>query len=265
MRHRLLARGPAPVAALHLPDLAARPSMTWLEDWAVGNAGVFARAGLPWVKLQDQTRVPGPASSEVVAVMASLARLIRAEHPGLGLGVIVEAHDPEASLSIAHAAGADFVRLKVFVGGAMTAWGPRHALAAGAVAHRARLGREDIAILADVHDRTSVPLSSEGQPEAAGWARRAGADGLVITGSDMEDTLSRIAAVRAEVPSLPVLAGGGVDAGNVGRVLAAAQGVIVSTSLMRRDAEEGDPIRWDGEACLRLVDAARAVRRDGAA
>ena len=31
--------------------------------------------------------------------------------------------------------GADFVRLKVFVGGAMTAQGPRHGLCAAAVAH----------------------------------------------------------------------------------------------------------------------------------
>jgi predicted TIM-barrel enzyme len=247
------------IAALHLPDLAERPSMAWLEDYAVGNAQVFARAGIPWVKLQDQTCTDGPAASEVVAVTAALARLIRSELRDLGLGIIIEAHDAEAALSAAHASGADFVRLKVFVGGAMTAFGPRHALAPRAVAHRRRLGREGIAILADVHDRTSVPLASESQPVAAGWARKMGADGLVITGASPEDTLTRIAAVHAMVPGAPVLAGGGVDAGNVARVLAVAQGAVVSSSLMRRSAEEGDLIRWDEGECRRLMDAAQGA------
>ena len=260
MSHALFARGPALIAALHLPDLATQPSMAWLEDYALANARVFARAALPWVKLQDQTRTDGHAATEVVATMAALLRLIRSELPELGLGVIVEAHDPEAALSVAHAAGADFVRLKVFVGGAMTAFGPRHALAPRALAHRRRLGRGDVAILADVHDHTSVPLSDESQIVAAGWARKAGADGLVITGADMEDTLARIAAVREAMPGARVLAGGGVDAGNVARVLSAAQGAVVSSSLMRHDAGERDLVRWDEEACRRLTDAAsRAV------
>ena len=257
MTHPLFARGPALIAALHLPDLAERPSVAWLEDYAVGNARVFARAGIPWVKLQDQTRTDGPAPSEVVAVTAALARLIRSEVPEIGLGIIVEAHDPEAALSVAHGSGAEFVRLKVFVGGAMTAFGPRHALAPRAVAHRRRLGREDVAILADVHDRTSVPLAGEPQTVAAGWARRMGADGLVVTGASPEDTLARIATVHAAVPGAPVLAGGGVDAGNVARVLAAAQGAVVSSSLMRRGAREGELIRWDEGECRRLMDAAR--------
>ena len=255
MTHPLFARGPAIVAALHLPDLAERPSMAWLEDYALGNARVFARAGIPWVKLQDQTRTDGPAPSEAVAVTAALARLIRRELPELGLGIIVEAHDPEAALSVAHASGADFVRLKIFVGGAMTAFGPRHALAPRTLAHRRRLGG-GVAILADVHDRTSVPLAGEPQAVAAGWARRMGADGLVVTGASPEDTLARIEALREAVPGTPVLAGGGVDAGNVARMLAVAQGAVVSSSLMRRDAAEGDPIRWDEDACRRLMDAA---------
>lgn len=258
MTHSLFSRGPAVIAALHLPDLATRPSMAWLEDYAIANARVFARAGIPWVKLQDQTRTDGPAASEVVAVTAALARLIRAEFPELGLGIIIEAHDPEAALSAAHAAGASFVRLKVFVGGAMTASGPRHALAPRAVPHRDRLGRGNIAILADVHDRTCVPLSGESQVVAAGWARKAGAEGLVITGSDPEDTLARIAAIRAALPGTPVLAGGGVDAGNVARILAVAQGAVVSSSLMLAAAGD-DLLRWDEAACRRLMDVARGA------
>jgi hypothetical protein len=255
MTNALFANGPAVIAALHLPQPDAAHPMSWLEEYAVANARIFADAGIPWVKLQDQTRSDGPAATETIATMAALARLIRAELPGLGLGIIIEAHDPQAALSVAAASGADFVRLKVFVGGAMTAFGPRHALAVPAVAHRARLGRTDIAILADVHDRTCRPLSDESQTVAADWAAKAGADGLVITGSSFDDSLARIAAVRCAGVRAPILVGGGVTRSNVGAALEAAQGVVVSSSLM--SGQEGDLIRWDAEACAGFMDAVR--------
>lgn len=255
----LFHQSPAIIAALHLPDPGDGRSTAWLEDYVVQNARVFAKAGIPWVKVQDQTRTDGPAASETIARMAALTRLIRAEVPGLGLGIIIEAHDPRAALSVAAAGGADFVRLKVFVGGAMTAFGPRHALAPQAVAHRAQLGREDIAILADVHDRTAVPLSSESQPMAAAWAVKAGANGLVITGNSFADTQGRIAAIRREGVRAPILIGGGVTTENVALALGCADGVVVSSSLMRQGIGTDDPIRWDSDACARFMEAARTA------
>lgn len=258
---KLFSGNPPVIAALHLPDFALsreRP-MAWFEDYALSNARIFAEAGVPWIKLQDQTRTDARAAPETIAMTAALARLIRRELPDLGLGIIVEAHDPAAALSIAHAAGADFVRLKVFVGGAMTAQGPRHGLGAAAVAHRAALRRPDIAILADVHDRTCSPLSGESQPFAAGWAMTLGADALIITGSSFADTLDRIEAVRAAGRDAPILIGGGVTEANVAAALAASEGVIVSTALMRGDAGPDDLIRWDADRCRRFMDAARAA------
>ena len=261
MTRALFDTRPLVIAALHLPDFARNRhlSLSRFEDYAIANARVFAEAGIPWVKLQDQTRTDGPAATETLTMMAALARLIRAEVPTLGLGIIIEAHDPQAALSVAHAAGADFVRLKVFVGGAMTAGGPRHALAPQAVAHRAALRRDDIAILADVHDRTAVPLSGESQPFAAEWAVKSGADGLIITGASFDDTLARIAAVRAHGVRRPILIGGGVTADNVARALQSADGVVVSTALMRKGAAPDDPVQWDADLCRRFMDAARAA------
>jgi predicted TIM-barrel enzyme len=251
---------PLVIAALHLPDFARNRhrSTAWLEDYALTNARVFADAGVPWIKVQDQTRTDGAAAADTLALMAAVTRVIRAEFPTLGLGIIIDAHDPVAALSVAHAAGAGFVRLKVFVGGAMTAGGPRHALAPKAVAHRAALGRGDIAILADVHDRTAVPLSSESQPFAAEWAAKSGADGLVITGSSFANTLARIGAVRDHRVTRPILIGGGVTAANVGQALGASQGVVVSTALMREAVGPDDLLLWDADLCHRFMDAARA-------
>ncbi|MGZ2257114.1 BtpA/SgcQ family protein [Roseobacter sp. A03A-229] len=250
------------IAALHLPDfrLNRDRSQAWYEEYAIANARVFAEAAVPWIKLQDQTRTTGPAGSETVARMAALARLIRAEFPNLGLGIIIEAHDPTAAVTVAQASGASFVRLKVFVGSAIGAEGTRQALGAETVAYRAALRADSVAILADVHDRTVLPLSDEDQPTAAGWALKAGADGLVITGSNFADSIARIDAVRAEGIRRPILVGGGVTAENVAEALATADGAVISSALMRKGASPADLIRWDADLCRRFIDAARGAQ-----
>ena len=248
------------IAALHLPDFGrTRPrSVAWLEDYVLTNARVFAETGISWVKLQDSTRMAQTiAHPETLTLMASLGRLIRQEYPELGLGIIIEAHDPRAAVAVAHATGAGFVRLKVFAGGAMTAQGPRYGLGAEAIAYRAQIGADGVAALADVHDRTAISLTSESQPFAAQWCVKTGADGLIITGADFNDTCARIEALRAQRIPPPVLIGGSVTEANIVPALRAAQGVIVSTALMRKEVGPFDLLRWDREACLRLMDAAR--------
>ncbi|MEM6383125.1 MAG: BtpA/SgcQ family protein [Pseudomonadota bacterium] len=252
--------GPPPIiAALHLPDFARSRfrSMSWFQDYVLTNVGIFVDAGIPWVKLQDQTRTSDTAAPDTLTMMAALGCLIRNEFPSLGLGIIVEAHDARAALSIAHAVNADFVRLKVFVGGAMTAAGPKSALAASATGYRTQINREDIALVADVHDRTARPLSDEPQPFAAQWAAKSGADGLIITGSSFDDTRQRVEAVRQTVPALPILVGGGVTVSNVKAALSFSDGLVVSSALMRKDADPDDLAQWDPDLCQRFMEAAK--------
>jgi predicted TIM-barrel enzyme len=261
----IFAAAPLVIAALHLPDPVVEPrSQAWLEDYVLANARVFAEAGVPAIKLQDQTRETGPASARTVARMAALARLIRAEFPAIRLGIILQAHDAEAPLAVAEAVDACFVRLKVYVASVVGAEGPKHALAIAARAYRAAQA-PGVAILADVFDRTTVPLAPIEPERAASWAQSLGADGLVLTGSDFADSLARIHAARAAGVRVPILLGGGVTEDNVAEALGAAQGIIVSSSLMRRDAASGDLLRWDRDRSRRLMDLARATATRGEA
>jgi predicted TIM-barrel enzyme len=218
---------PLMIAALHLPDpiAASRRSMAWLEDYVLTNARVFSEAGIP---------------------------------AALRLGIVLQAHDAAAPIAIAQAAGACFVRLKVYVGAAMTAEGPREGLAVAARQARAALGADSVALLADVFDRTAIPMVDLAPERAALWAEQLGADGLVLTGASFEESLARVRAARAAGVRCPIMIGGGIDATNVGEALAVSDGVIVSTSLMRRDAPADALQRWDSDRCRRLMDAARA-------
>jgi len=247
------------IAALQLP--AFRPgqprSMAWYEDFLISNALIFAEAGITAIKVQDETREVGAASFETVARMSALCRTLRAAVPQLRLGIIVQAHDAIAPLAIADACGAAFVRLKVFVGAAVNSDGMRPALNIPATQYRAAIGRPDLKIYADVHDRTAVPLAPIPNDMAALWAQQAGADALVITGSGFDDTLARIASARAAGVVRPILIGGGITTANVAQALGTADGVVVSTALLRDGAAPDAFDLWDRDKTLRFADAAR--------
>ena len=254
---------PAVIGALHLPDLGITRamSMAFLEDYVLANAAVFANAGVKSLMLQDQTRQVGPASAATIAITAVLGRLIRREFPALDLGIIVQAHDAVAPLAIAHAAGASFVRLKIFVGAAMTMEGPRSALAVEARTYRHDLRRDDIAILADVFDRTSVSMLDLPPEEAALGAVKLGADALILTGASFTDSMQRVEKAKAAGIRKPIFVGGGVTEKNVVDALAVAEGVIVSTALMRDGGDDKDVLRWDAGKTARFMDCARAFAR----
>jgi hypothetical protein len=58
---------------------------------------------------------------------------------------------------------------------------------------------------------------------------------------------------------VPILLGGGVTEENVVEALNTAQGVIVSSSLMRRGIASNALMRWDADRTRRLMDRARAA------
>ena len=246
---------PAIIAALHLPGGRGH-SVAQLEDYVLANGAVFAEAGFPAIMLQDQTREVGSADPQTVAIMASLGTILRKAFPALALGIIVQAHDGVSPIAIARACGASFVRLKIFVAAAMTMEGPRSGIGIEAVNWR-DIYAPDVAILADVFDRTSIPIVDIEPAHGALWAQKIGADGLVITGTNFSDSLHRIRNARSAGVKLPVLLGGSVTDVNVAEALNQANGVIVSTSLMQNAGGLGWP-SWDRDKCLRFMDAVRA-------
>jgi len=254
------ATDPLIVAALHLPDCAVdrNISMAFLEDYTLANAEVFVGAGIRRIMLQDQTRQKGPTSAETIAMTAALGRALKLAHPDVSLGIILEAHDAIGPLAIAHASGADFVRLKVFVGAAMTMEGRKEALAVEALTYRHQLRRDDILIFADVFDRTCVPLIDVTPEQAAIGAQQLGADALVITGATFDESLQRIRNAKAAGITRPILLGGSVTTSNVAQVLGVADGAIVSTALMRTGAGPRDRIYWDRQKAQDFMEAARA-------
>ncbi|MDR3574375.1 MAG: BtpA/SgcQ family protein [Anaerolineaceae bacterium] len=250
---------PLVITALHLPELRLGRnsiSMGWLEDYVLQNTAVFVKGGIPAVILQEETLNTAAARPENIAVMTALARMVRQEFPLLQLGIIVQAHDPIAPLAIAFASGADFVRIKVFVGAMLKAEGVQQGCGIAARDYRTQLGGEDIKILADVHDRTGYPLVDVPIETASEWAVHAGADSLILTGFSNEESLRYLSTVRSSGIQTPLLLGGGATDENVEEILNYADGVVISSALKRSDPDPQDMILWDLQKIQRFMQAA---------
>ena len=250
---------PLVITALHLPELRHMQdlSMNYLEDFVLQNMAVFVKGGIPAVILQEETLNTSQASAESIAVLSVLASKARAEYPQIQLGIIMQAHDGISPLAVAHASGASFVRLKVFVGAMLKSEGIEQGCGVAARNYREKIGREDIKILADVHDRTGLPMADIPIEIASEWAVRTGADGLILTGFSFEESIQFLKTVRESGITAPLIMGGGTTEDNVASVLKYANGVVVSSALKNSNPNPKDLVLWDIELVKRFMDRAR--------
>lgn len=243
------------VGAVHLPPVTRQ----WFNDsylstvasFAIENVRAYRDGGFDAVYLQDST--PGhSASPEVIACMSALVTAVKDAVPDIALGVIVEANDLRASVAIA-SVGASFIRIKVFVGAMVKADGIIEGCSHQLNSLRDAYGTLPF-IMADVYDRTGMPLAPLPIEEAARQAVNRGADSLVITGSSLEESIRLLNQVKQKNLGRPLFLGGGATADNVNSIKGVADGVIASSSLKATPPNTG----WDPRKIAEFVKAAKS-------
>jgi hypothetical protein len=200
---------------------------------ALEEARTLAENGVDVLMVQNLGDLPvaSRAASTQVSWMTRVTAEIRAQF-GRPVGINLLENDAEAMLAVASASGADFIRIKVYVGAMMTPFGVESGQAFAAIRARNACDAANIAIFADVHDRTGTPLASGGFAEDLDFAiRLGGADGLVLTGKSYQQTLEFVQVARNQVGDVPILVGGGVTPKNFAEAMSLADGAIVSSSL----------------------------------
>jgi uncharacterized protein len=208
---------------------------------ALAEARILAENDVDALMVQNLGDVPTAmhATKVQVAWMTRVTAEVR-RACGKPVGLNMLENDADAMFAVASAAGADFVRIKVFVGAMLTPFGVEEAQAFDAIRARTHWNAENVAILADVHDRTGRSLVGNNFEDDLDYAVRLGtADGLVLTGKTYKQTHDLIATARLRVGNVPILVGGGVTAKNVAEVNAVSDGVIVSSSLKGSDTAFG--------------------------
>jgi membrane complex biogenesis BtpA family protein len=227
---------------------------------ALDDAGALAAGGAHGMMIEnfgDAPFYPGRVPAGVVAHITRIAHEIRRRFE-LPLGINVLRNDARSALAIAHAVGAEMIRVNVLCGARVTDQGIVHGEAHELLRLRTSLGAQNVRILADVNVKHSAPL---GPPrplaaEIADLIERGGADAIIVSGEATGEAIdtAELRAANAAAGDTPVLVGSGATAETIGAILAHADGVIVGTSL-KRDGSATNPV--DAERVRALVAAAR--------
>ena len=256
---------PKPVIAmLHLPALPGRP----LHDRAAGVAAAVdsvARdldalqdAGVDGVLFCNEADLPYQleVGHEITAAMASVVGQVRGQlRVPFGVNIL---WDPIASLAVARATGARFIR-EVLTGVYESDLGMIEPHIGEIAAYRAAIGGDDIALFDNIAPEFASAIGSRGVAERAKGRPSCGMDAILISGpaAGVPFEMSDLRPAKDAAPDVPVIANTGVRAERIAEIFEVADGVIVGTSL-KVDGDTWNPV--DPDRAHRLMEAARAAR-----
>ena len=170
--------------------------------------------------------------------------------------------DPNSTIALAAATGADFVR-EIFTGTYASDMGPWNPDAGAAMRYRNALGCKDVAMLYNVSAEFADSLDRRPLADRARSAVFSSIpDAVLVSGQITGEAakLSDLEAVKAVLPDTPVLANTGVKHATIADVLAVADGCIVGSSL-KVDGDTWMPV--DPDRAADFMNKARAARGDG--
>jgi membrane complex biogenesis BtpA family protein len=261
------------IAMVHLRALPGRPrhdragGMRLITDAVRRDLRALQDAGVDGLLFCNEADLPyqlgvGP---EATAAMAAVIGAVRAEiSRPFGVNLV---WDPAASLAVARATGASFVR-EVFTGAYESDLGVMRPDFGAIGAYRSEIGAQEVAIFANITPEFASSLGGRTIAQRARSAVYLGVDALLISGAITGEPtdLAQLRAAKAAVTStgvtaVPVLANTGVTADTVADVLAVADGAIVGTAL------KAGGVTWnevDPERAASLMAAARQARAEQA-
>jgi membrane complex biogenesis BtpA family protein len=245
------------VGVIHVGALPGTPAsklcVEELTELAAREAAVYRDAGVDGLMVENMHDVPylrGRVGPEIVAAMAVIARAVKSESR-LPLGVQILAGANKEAMSVAHAAGLDYVRVEGFAFAHVADEGLIQSSAAELLRFRKLIGAERVRVWADVkkkHSSHAITADvSLGETAAAAEFMRA--DAVIVTGGVTGEP-PRAGDVR-EAKShcrLPVLLGSGVTPSNVAEFYEDADGFIVGSYFK------------DGGVWSNTVDPSRVAR-----
>jgi membrane complex biogenesis BtpA family protein len=243
----------------HLPPLPGTcswrgDSLAEITEAALQDARTLEDAGFDAVLIQNSLDRPTRERVDylTVAQMTAVATTLKAAVE-ITLGVNVIKNDGPAAMAIAAASDADFIRVKVLTGAALSAEGIVTGCAAETQSLRAR-ATTAVKVWADCYDPTSRPLVAADFGAAVADACDFGmADAVIVTGRDLDETLSLASQTRGKRANVPIVIGGTVDATSIRAALNLADAVVVGRALKR---EPGIAGRVDLECATRIAKSA---------
>jgi len=233
---------PQLLGSIHMPAFlyGTTQELRDLEQWLLRNVEYYAEGGFDSVMIQDNTPYCSGLDTKSLAYISALGFSVTQHFPEFPIGLIIESNSAQDAITIASATYMQYVRCKVFIGAMQKPAGLVEGSAHEAFHYRKLVDR-DVALCADIFDRMGAPLYDRDYALAVSQAKKYGVDAVILTGSNFEETCSLLDLIGKKMPSMPRLAGGGINKSNA---LAAAEhcdGMVVS-SCLTKDGCNND---WD--------------------
>ncbi|MEL7223390.1 MAG: BtpA/SgcQ family protein, partial [Cyanobacteria bacterium J06576_12] len=213
------------------------------------EATALAAGGIHGIVVENFFDAPFPKSQVDPVVVSAMTVVVQrlSQLVPLPIGINVLRNDARSAIAIATCTGAKFVRVNVLTGIMATDQGLIEGQAHELLRYRRELGSE-VKIFADVLVKHAQPLGESDMKTAVQETIQRGlADGVILSGTmtGRPPSLEDLQCAQAVAGDTPVLIGSGADWDNIPRLIRAADGVIVSSSLKRKgDIQQPiDPIR----------------------
>lgn len=262
-RFRALFPGDHPVIGMiALPPMPGYPAFTGIDaiiDAALADLERLEAGGVDGALVENDFDQPHTmvGGAEIHAAMTRVTREVvaRARIP---IGVEVLLNDWRASLAIAAMTGARFIRIDFFVDRVMTKLGPFEPEPEAVLAYRKSINAEQVQLFTDLQVKYTTMIGGlKPLAQSAREAEAAGADAVIISGTETGIGPSPDDLRDAHATSLPVLIGSGLTPENAHTLAPLCDGAIVGTSL-RSGRTHSD--RVVQEQVTRLVQAVRRAR-----
>lgn len=229
------------IGVVHLLPLPTSPrwggNLKTVIDRAEQEATALASGGVNGLIVENFFDAPFAKDQVDPAVVSAMTLIVQRimNLVTLPIGINVLRNDAQSALAIAACTGAQFIRVNVLNGVMATDQGIIEGHAHEILRYRRELG-SDVKILADVLVKHGRPLGSPNLTTAVQETiERALADGVILSGwsTGSPPSLEDLELARAAAMGTPVFIGSGASWENVGNLMQAADGVIVSSSLKR--------------------------------
>ncbi len=237
------------IGVIHLLPLPGSPryqgSMAQIMDRALEDADALIQGGVHAILVENFGDVPfwkDRVPEETLSAFTVVAYEIRKHHP-LPMGINLLRNASRAALSVAHAVGAQFIRINVPIGARLTPEGWIEGRMAETARLRSQLGTS-VAFFEDVHVKHSWPVGQEPplRDLVEETVQRGVADALIVTGPRTgEEVDPKHLKEVYRYADVPVFAGSGVTTENLARIVRSCHGVIVGTTF-KKDGNISNPV-----------------------
>jgi len=227
------------IGMCHLPALPGDPGydagkgMGFVLETARADLLALQSGGVDAVMFSNESSLPYLTRVETITVacMAAVVAALRSDVKiPYGVNVL---WDPAASMDLAMATGAQFVR-EIFTGVYGSDFGLWNTNAGAVIRHQHAIGAQHVRLLFNIVPEAAAYVGSRPVAEIArSTVFNARPDALCVSGltAGAETSVQTLQLVKEAVPTTPVFANTGVRLDNLADQLAVADGAVIGTAF----------------------------------